>query len=249
MQYHFLVLALFTTLSLAAQKRFIENLDTTTNVVNSYIQQYTATTFWQQPFANEVIDINNINSALLEAAVFFEINRFRVTKRRLPLKYHSKLNKLADNYVHYYGSNVFDKKKRGVKLFRKSIAKANKAIGFYGGFQSIHFGINYPLRYKKGKTFTIKKTREGRTFYNGKVKLFKKDAKNVNLTPTTVLTYAEWAKNIRQRWFKSSELKDQSFTQLGCAIQVIDENPKAVPQVKVIAILGGYRLQMLSIEK
>ena len=57
--------------------------------------QYTTASFRKLPAANQVIDPEKVNKALLDAAVFHETNRRRAMEKLKPLRHHAKAREAA----------------------------------------------------------------------------------------------------------------------------------------------------------
>lgn len=235
MKYTYLLYILLVSISVQAQKKFLAELDTSLVNRNPYIQQYTTATFWQQSFTQELIDPNNINKDLLEAAIFFKINRLRGKRKMKELKYNAQLSKLAQNYGQY------DKRKKRVTFLpKKVIKKAAEKMGYYGGFIDMNGGIASLL--KKASNYTILTENGERVFYHGTSKRVAKSKKPI---PVAKLSYADWAKQFKRRWLAAA-LKDKAFSDMGCAVKLINTNNQKIPSAKVIVITGGYRLALLS---
>ncbi len=235
MKYTYLLGCLLISCSVLAQKKFIAEFDTTLINDNPYIQQYTTTTFWQQPFTQELIDPNNINEDLLEAVIFFKINQLRGKKKMRYLQHNSKLSVIAQNYIQY------DKRKKRVTfLSKKIVKKAAEKMGYYGGFIDMNGGVASLL--KQAKQHTILTENGQRIFYHGTPKRVAKSKKPI---PIAKLSYANWAKQFKRRWLASA-IKNKAFSDIGCAVKLINVNNRFIPSAKVVVIVGGYRLEMLS---
>lgn len=221
-----------------------------TQTENSYIEQYTYQSFFETNLPDQEIDVNDIDEELLNATLFFYINKKRAKGRRKALIPSESLFMACSNILEKYSGNTINKlgtyssnkrrnKKKNSKL-QKILKKHSKGNGFKGSFVSAELMYLPVMKISKGeKYFFDDELEEGENnFFFGKKNKRKKDP-----TPIASHSYLSLVKQIIKQ--KPRQIKAKQFSELGCQIQIVQKSKKKIPYVKVIWMLGGYRLSLV----
>ena len=105
-----LYLSIFITLSF-----YLPSIYANSGSINSYIEKYNHQTFFKSNLADEFIDYEHIDLELLQASIYFQINKIRTKSRKEVFKYTETLDQFVTFYGQQYGGYYFKpnaKKKR-----------------------------------------------------------------------------------------------------------------------------------------
>lgn len=168
-----------------------------------YYKKYTFKEFYKYPPVNTKINISNIDSNLMSAALFYATNKARVLNNVQPLKYSDVLRKAAYLQAYYMvKKNYFSSISPLSKL--KTLKQRIKKFGKYFGVAVENIAMEYGIKYDSGKKYF---TRNERNFYY----------ENGQRIP--LHTYISFAEKVIKQWMKSpphrKNILDPVFKRLG----------------------------------
>lgn len=182
--------------------------------------------FYQREDVNQKIEVDDFDSSLLEAALFYATNEIRVRKKKAAFSFHKVL--LKSSQIHsseMEKHNFFDhsnRKNRRLRKLSQRIAKAG------GGF--LAFGENLALVniYSLGK--------KGTYFVN-------KDGEIVNQkgSPLQIKTYKELAVYVVDEWMHSKGHREnvlRDYTFLGCGVSNLIPGKDGIPEILITQNFG-----------
>ena len=200
----------------------------------TWYETLSADSFFNTPAAQEQIDVEKPNYALLNAAIFFAANEARAKRKLPPLAYHESLEKAA----------IFHSDEMRVKRFFSHTNKTDKEnrepaqrISNQGGeFNLTGENILEMPPYKTGTDgeYDVEKNDDGTYRFlqlNGK--------------PLKVLTYADFGRAAVKLWMKSPEHKanimNKDFRFMGCGTSIEEDpfNYRSLPMVLVTQNFGA----------
>lgn len=219
---------------------------------NTYFSEYSCSEFLNSDLADEELDLLNVDSDLLNATVFFTINKYRKKKRRAQLVHSPELDKCASSYASYYSSSSFKRTDGNKRKSGKAAKYAAKKFGFKGAFVEVVFSKKAMLDKKKLGVYYHdgKATREKGDdlgLYYGKRPSRNDTTEKEPIEPYTYRTFAE---DLVEQWFKGSNSrisKSKALTIASCYV-VLDKRTlfnSKMPSAKAIFILGGNRTELL----
>ena len=224
------------------------SIDTTLNIDTSYYSQYDHVSFFNTKKSDQILDLTNPDYNLLNATVFFTLNRIRVSKRRVPYKFSSSLYRVAFYYNSMYNSTKLENVEKNQKRIRKKFNPLCKAYGFNGALTEFSIASitsinerNFRKLYydKKDSTTPLK------LFMGEKPKA--SDTVTIK-TPVKLYTYQEFAEVLLKSWKinkDSYNKKSRAYTVGGCCITIDNRTlyKRKFPKAKAIFVFGGYRIK------
>lgn len=186
-------------------------LSTNTAFTDAMYGNYTVNSFFASGMANTTIDIYNPDYGLLNAAVFYETNKYRQSKGKSFLKFSSALRNAA--FYHAYAMaemNFYSHKSKvkGMKDVADRVAYFNYPTAFVG--ENIDFEFLY--NYTGGTSYSYEQV-DGKMVYllNGR-----------EGAQIPVYTYAEFAQAIVKEWINSAahraNMLSNDYAELGCGV-------------------------------
>lgn len=230
-------------------KAFIDSFEVS---ANSYFQDYSATEFLNSGLADEELDLLDVDNELLNAVVFFTINKYRKKKRRKEFKHSKELDKCATGYVSYYRFSSFRQTKGNQKKSKKAAKYGADKFGFKGAYIRVIYSQKAMLDKDKLKHFyhDVKASREDGDdigmYYGNRPSRGDTSVQ----TPIEPYTYRSFADDLVKQWFKgrNSRLsKSKALTYASCYVLLDSKTmfKSKVPSAKVILIFGGFRTELL----
>ena len=201
--------------------------------------------------ANQAIEHNDIDIELLNATLYFYINKKRDKGRRTAYQPNQFLFNSCKRIVEKYSGGTllrFEKKK---KRFLNAIKKQAKAANFHGNYLKGYCDYLPVMKISvKGKYIFDEDYDDGMHLFFHKKKRKKKITKGSrkDLKPIESHTYLSLAELIFKRskvFNRSAAISGKQYSQLGCYVSVYQKNEKKIPKVKVVWVVGGYRLEGL----
>lgn len=238
----YLILLLFPLSTFAQSTRLLNNLDSSYVAKNAIIASFTDSTFYESKKGEKRIDLQKIDQELLNATLYFAINRARKKRNRKELVYVSDLEFAAFNCTQYYNKSKFKNPKRGRAKFEKVLYLLSLKSAREEHLISTNVAYISLLDITKRKK--IKKRKNGKGYYEW---FYLNAQKEVVLIP--LLSYNNLAARVVEIISKGSNKKffySDSFETMACYIQ-LDKNTVVSskgPKVKVIQIVGGKRLRV-----
>lgn len=181
--------------------------------------------FFQLGEVNQEIDPENLNTSLLEAAVFHASNEVRANKKKAQYTHSPILQKSARFHSEYlYSIDKLDHLNRKEKKYR---TPSDRIKSFGGSFYSTAENLAQESIYqlKNGEAFYI----ENGQFYDGKG------------NPLKLHTYASLARKVLDDWMHSKGHRQNlmdDYAQLGCGVSAIANPRNNTPYIYITQNFG-----------
>jgi len=240
------ILVLIGIGSVSAQStRFISSLDSSYVPNNTYLNQYSLEEYYASGVGDVKIEFGEMESELLNAAVFFALNKTRDDRRKHLLTYEAQLDYLAYNCVHYFGKSKFRYSKKNDLLFEKNLYLAAREMTTQCHLFKANACI-IPIMNKEPKRKIHRNLKDScsdyRLYYRNPPEL-KDELEDV----VHVLTYNEFAQSVVEDInFRKirKRLHSKSYETMACYVYI---EPRSIlstkpPYAKVIQIIGARRL-------
>ncbi len=233
-------------------KKFKNKLDTIQIEENEYLENYTESEFFGLSELQDEIDFLNINQKLIDACLFFSINKLRKKYHRPALEHNMDLYKMASAYTQtsYLSSFQNDKKdktkaSKAVKYFAKklefhssqlkTVVNTQLLMNLKGVYQ---FYYDKPSVTNNESDWGIVSGSSKHRFDSTKTKEF--------IAP---LTYSEFCNQLSKQFSlrHRKDLKNKAFSEGSCSV-LLDPRTifkKKVPSVKVIFVYAGKRTALI----
>jgi uncharacterized protein YkwD len=170
---------------------------------------YTHEAFLSSKEANQIIDTDNFDAALMNAAIFYATNEYRKKNRKTLFQFNTVLEQSATLHsTSMLKHNFFDHINKHNRALRTPILRIQKAGG--ADFTSVSENLIYSNVYVLGK--------KGEYFEKGN-RLVDKSGK-----PLKTYTYAGLARNMVLNWHKSKGHRENlkgDYAFLGCGVSEI----------------------------
>lgn len=209
---------------------------------NTYLEDYNTQSFFKAELSEASIQLDNIDLELLNATLFFTLNKKRMRGRKKELHFNSSLIQTCKFIVEKYSSSGlqrFRNKRNRIKKLGKKYSEANNFKGTYTDI--IAYGI--PLLKIRGNQKYI----YDNTLDEENVFFFKKKKKNSTPPkPISAYSYQSLIDTFISRSGGMSGIRNKSFSEFGCYIAIEQRTPKKIPHAKIVWMMGGYRLGLIS---
>lgn len=195
-----------------------------------------------QNSSTELVDYENFDAELFNQTIFELVNKERKKRKRTAFRYKNKLEQLA--YVEL-------KKKRGTYFkadFRKKsrllkyLQKGRRQVGYPASYLECSFDYLPALQYDKKQKYLYRPD-EGEQvdffIYNGK------DKEKTEIEPHTYLSLAQKALKQMGSIGAKNFGRTKFYQDFACATMIVQKEEKRMPYIKVLCVLGGYRLSLL----
>jgi hypothetical protein len=235
----------------AQTTRILAGMDTVEHQPNAYIEgNKDWREFFQNGVAGEEMDLLELDQELLNAAVFFTINKYRKKIGRAPLRYSKELDVMAHNYINSYSRNSFKPTKKNRDRIIKTIRFSAKKAQFRGGLLQTNVAVPYMIDYRKNRTYHYDKKNEEtdlKLFYGSRPT---GEDTTAHIVPIPLHSYASFADGLVKSWFskwgrRNSRSKAFSY---GAVHIELDKNSlfkNRIPNAKAIQMMGGKRTGLL----
>ncbi|MCB9189987.1 MAG: hypothetical protein H6599_11990 [Flavobacteriales bacterium] len=239
----------------AQAKKFKITLDTLQVSENEYVKNYDPKSFFGIGELQDEIDFLNVNQELMDACLFFCINKLRKKYHRQQLVFDQQLYKLGLTYTKTNSSSNFDNDGKDQIKVEKSVKYFTKQESFHA--KQIHPTVhNIKLMNMKGVrgyyynkgAVTSDESEWG--LYKGNSK-YKNDTTKVH-EEIEPMTYLEFCDQVSKQFMQQSKqiIKNKAFSLGACSVMF---DPKTlfknkIPSVKVIFIYAGKRTALISNE-
>ncbi len=205
---------------------------------DSYYQQFDWSTFESWAPINEKIDANNVDYSLLQAAVFYYTNQYRVSKKLNLLQYQPTLgsaaiyqsSQMAEKRF-YDHTNPYD------RSMRTAMDRAKK-YGFDGSMVGENIALEFLLNYKGQTKYWYELSRSGDYKY-----YYGDNRTNKGYVP--LHSYLSLGQSIVKAWINSPDhranLLYKDFKYLGCGVHVEPQSQgnKNIPRIYATQVFGG----------
>ncbi len=243
-----LILVLATLISFAQSKHFISKIDTTYNTENKYLKEYNSESFFASGISDETMDVANIDHELLNATIFFTLNKFRARKKREMYKYSFELENIAFNYVLIKSKKRIEDNRNNWQRIYKDFPGIGNLFDFKGKLITFNIACIDAIDYKKGKKFyydrkdksTDLKLYYGERHLRGEVSKEK--------IPIRSYSYMEFADELISNFrigHGSRNAKSKAYEYVGCYVDVDERtlHRRKIPKIKAMIVYGGFRLK------
>lgn len=211
---------------------------------NEYLENYNTTSFFESKLAEKIIDLEDIDEELINATLFFYLNKKRAKGRRKAFYGNQSLFQICENFTIKYSGSSFKNFKKKKTRFEKSLKKQFKLTNYKGTYFNGSCDYVPLLKMSKKKKYVYDEN-----FNDGKNLFFSKKKKRKQpLKPIEVHTYLSLAESIFKRTNfneRIASITGKQFSELGCFTKVVQKNKKRIPHIEVIWIVGGYRLGLI----
>ena len=224
---------------------FIDNKTLITNKLeNNYITSYDTESFFNAQLSDAPIELGNIDLELLNATLFFTLNKKRTKGRKKKLRPSDELFKTCKYIVEKYSGNSLKRFRSKKNRIQKLVKKACVQNDFNGTYTDVVVDFLPLLNIREKQKYV----------YNNKhdddlVFFFPKRRKSTSpQKPIPNHTYQSWVEKIISRSGKMngmSSIRNKGFSEIGCYISIEQRTPRKIPYAKMIWIVGGYRLNLL----
>ena len=137
----------FLSLSVFGQIKYFSQVDSSGIEVNSIIKEHTTTSFFDGGLGEAEFDVFDPNKEMLEACIFFTINRLRIEKKRDALRFNPILQQMTRTYTEYYSSSRFSSniknRLRLTKIFKNIPRYLYLDFKLYNGYVNNLYAVDY----------------------------------------------------------------------------------------------------------
>lgn len=249
---YILALLSFSLVGIGQSKKFKKSLDTISVSPNEYLENYSYTDFFELSELQDEIDFTNVNQELLDACLFFSVNKLRKKYHRPILENNMDLYKLSAAYTHSNGSSSFESDK-------KDFQKASKAVNYFARTKSYHSGqlktvVNTQKLMDLKGVFNYYYDKSSVKNEESDWGLVKGDSKNrLDSTKTKEyiepLTYLDFCDQLSKQFgmkFKK-DLRNKAYSEAACSVLIDSKSvfKKRIPSAKIIFVFTGKRTELI----
>lgn len=252
---YILCFVLFSNIGISQSKKFKKWVDTTTITENKYILNHTIETFFSDPIIKQEIDLLNIDKELLDACVFFTINKARKKLHRRQLIYSQTLYKSASIYSEFYNQNYFKKEAKNNFKAIKNVKYAIRKWSYHCSQINVSISNCRLLDIKNSSRFYYDK----KSVQNGESELGVFHGQNIDKYDSTIVkeevkpyTYEGFANIISKTFVKRNarDIRNKAWQEGACSV-VVDKRTlyrNKIPSAKLIFIYGAQRTALIPAE-
>jgi len=234
-------------------KKFKAYADTVQVEANPYIQNHNWETFFASENIDQELNLLDVDNDLLNATVFFTINKYRKKKRRVPFVADSALFVGANAYGNYYRSSSFRRSEWTSKKANKNSKYTAQKFGFNGEF--VKAIISKPALLDKKVFLDFYHDHKADEELADDLGLYygtkPKPGDSIGeLKPIEPYTYRSFAEILAKQWcFGAGKrtIKNKGYSVAACYV-LMDEKSlfkSRIPNAKAIFILGGNQMDLL----
>ena len=215
---------------------------------NSYIEKYSAVDFFKKNISQKKLDFENIDVELLNATLYFTINKKRQRRSGDVYKWNEILTKTANLYLNEKRAIYFKPNTAKKKRIKKQLEKMVKSGGYNGAYIDVAFNYLPALNYNKSRKYF-----HGSRRSNVESEEFYYTPKNKTKTPEIIPTHTyqsfigkclKTVSNIHGQSIRHAKTYDA----IGIAIALEQKSKTRMPYVKMMWVYGGSRLGKLEKE-
>lgn len=246
-----LIVIVFLLLSyeIIAQKKFMMSLDTNNVITNEYIENYRFSQYFNSGIGDELIDIVEVDEALLNAAVFFKINEFRSKKKKQLFSSSKPIQTVVEAYMKKNHSSRFRANGSNHYKLKRVLNKIPKYMWLRYKLYDGYTLLENVTDYSRGSYYLDRDSETDlQLFYGDKKPRLEDDAllKEIN-----IITYNELASKIVKKWLRrrgGGMLRSSSYEFLAVKVALDSKSfgkRRRLPRAKAIFIVGGFRNQLV----
>jgi len=208
------------------------------------LEDYNTQSFFDTELSDATIQLDQIDLELLNATLFFTLNKKRTRGWRKELSFNSTLSQTCKFIVEKYSSSGLqrfrNKKNRIIKLGKKY----STANNFHGAYTDIVSDGIPLLKIRDNQKYIYDNTLDDENVF-----FFRKRKKNTAPhKPISIHTYQSLVDALISRSGRMngmSGIRNKSFSEFGCYIAIEQRTPKRIPHAKMVWMVGGYRLGLV----
>ena len=222
-------------------------MDTTLVAQNSYLANYSETSFNASGMADQLIDPEHFDEELAAASIFFEINRWRNKKRKSIYRQHSKLDRMAYLYANYYKRFRFRKSADNYMRLKRTLNRVPKYLQLDFTYIEGYTCLPPIIEYTKGSFYYNEELGSSEVdLYRGK---FSKE-EDFEEEPIEQISYATLAQNVLRDLMKAKSgvlLRSKAYEILAVRVVAVEKRKsnRVIPKAKVIYLIGAYRNRII----
>ncbi len=171
-------------------------------------KQYSTTNWRNNPDFEQMIDFDDINYSLLNAAIFFRTNEMRMKNGVKSIKYHITLEKSATIHSNDMVSDNFFSHTNANNISRRTPNDRGVLAGIVNPYLAENIASSFGIQYKSGSKIYIVDAQKG---------LFKYTDKETVIPNHTYLSFAV---AVVEQWMNSeghrANILDKDAIELGC---------------------------------
>ena len=213
------------------------------NLENTYLDTYGSKSFFKSQLSDATLEIDNIDLELLNATLFFTLNKKRGSRKK-ELGINKELINTCESIVKKYSGNSFRRFRSKKNRIRKIAKKYCLQNNFQGTYTDVVVDYSPLLKIRdKQKYIYNNEEQDDDVFF-----FSKKRKSTAPLKPIAKYTYQSFIETIIKRTGRMNgmtQIRNKGFSEIGCYISIEQKNPKKIPYAKMIWIVGGYRLGLI----
>lgn len=244
-------LAILLGSGIYGQRKLITAVKDCMPQTNPYIAGNDFNSFFNGGMASTKLDVYNVNQELLDATLFFAINRWRYKHHRSILTHSSSLDKITHTFVsELRGRRFSDNTNRRYRI-NKYVNRCWKFIGFNGGMNAVNIEYVQSVNYLRGRKFYYnKKAGNSLNLFYGKRPTGKDTLKSIP-SPIQAYTYESFVNYLLSRMLlgkTGKNLRAKAYSSFSCRVMIdcTTLNRTKIPYAKAMVVFGGYRLKLIS---
>ena len=205
---------------------------------------YDTESFFNAQLSNAPLELDHIDLELLNATLFFTLNKKRTKGRKTVLKSNEKLFNTCKYIVEKYSGNSLKRFRMKENRIQRIAKKSCLQYDFNGTYTDVVVDYLPLLKMRENQKYVFDNQQDG-----DQVFFFPKRKKStLPHKPIPNHTYQSLVEKIIRRSGRMngmSSVRHKGFSEIGCYISIEQRNPKKIPYVKMTWIVGGYRLGLL----
>lgn len=195
------------------------------------------TTFEQWGPANEKINARTVDYSLLQAAIFYYTNQYRVSKKLNALSFQPALGSAAIHQTTEMANRRFYAHNNPYDRSMKTVVDRAKKFGYDSPTVGENIALEFLLEYKGDSNYWYESTDEGYKFYYG-------DSKNKK-GYVGEHTYLSLGKSIVAAWINSpshrANMLFKHYTHMGAGVYLepASKGQVKIPRIYAAQVFGG----------
>jgi len=235
-----LFLCFFSQSFVNAQKRLLTTLDTTTVYQNNIIESYDVRSFFSSGLAEQTLDLESLDIELLEATLFFVINK----RRKKPLVFSPILQSTTQQITNSYSKGMFKKNLERRNRLQKYALVVSRKLKYGGSFIAASTDYLPLLQYNQKRKYKFDEEADEQKYYYRPRKKRAPPQEKDYIAKHTYLSFAQQI-NRRNNYQSKRIFRSKAYQHLGCAIVVVQSSERRMPYAKIFWVAGAYRLMLL----
>jgi len=214
------------------------------NLENEYLNSYNTKSFFEAKLSDAKIELDNIDLELINATLFFNINKKRGKGRKKEFRNSPELNNTCKSIVEKYSGSSLKRLRWKEHRIEKIVKKQSPQYNFNGSYTDVVVDFLPLLKIRDKQKYIYNNEQSDEDIF-----FFSKNKKStLPYKPIPHHTYQSLIESILKRsgvMRGSSQIRNKGFSELGCYISIEQQTPKKIPYAKMVWIVGGYRLGLI----